>query len=436
MARLDISSASAFCSRGTWSSSYRSNDRSSASASSCRRFSTSFFTAYFPWSWRMSSWLSARTSTSRAPIWRARRSPSKSPWYSATLLVCLPRNRPSRASTRPSPSRTTAPAPAGPGLPRAAPSVKTRTRRASPGEVTRAVGLGCGSAQEPPRLLLLDSERLRGGVERPVLGEREQELRGRGGHLRGRCRGLGLGGIDEAVAVGTGEQLVPGAQVVRHLRRDVALAALASDPHHGHHGEPAALLADALVPREHRAVHAGGDGVALLLQHLHLALQPGEHVLDLLALALDDRFLLGQHPLQVGGPLLQLFVFAGQPADLFLRSLVGLLLDVQLAREGGVLAGRLQLGEARLPLAHLLLLQLQQLLVLPARPLVVGQPAALRIEGRPGLVALRLDLLEPRGMLLCLLREVADLEIDLLQLLQCPQLVTRHVSSLLTFRPA
>src|SRR5256885_682188 len=33
-------------------------------------------------------------------------------------------------------------------------------------------------------------------------------------------------------------------------------------------------------------------------------------------------------------------------------------------------------------------------------------------------------------MLLCLLREIADLQIDLLQRFQCPQLVTRHVSSL------
>src|SRR5207245_759150 len=102
----------------------------------------------------------------------------------------------------------------------------------------------------------------------------------------------------------------------------------------------------------------------------------------------------------------------------------------------GILAWRLQLGEARLPLAHLVPLQLEKLLVLTPGPLVVGQPAALRIEGHPGLVALRLDLLEARGMLLCLLREVADLEIDLLQLFQCPQLVTRHVASLLTFRTA
>src|SRR5229473_368169 len=248
MARLDISSASAFCSRGTWSSSYRSNDRSSASASSCRRLSTSFLTAYFPWSWRMSSWLSARTG---GPGIAARRSIGE--------------------DAHP-------------------PHLAGRDARGGPGLRYRAAQLLGGSAQEPPRLLLLDSERLGGGVERPVLGEREQELRGRGGHLRGRCRGLGLGGIDEAVAVGAGEQLVPGAQVVRHLRRDVALAALAGDPHHGHHREPAALLADALVPGQHRAVHAGGDGVALLLQHLHLALQPGEHVLDLPALALDDRF--------------------------------------------------------------------------------------------------------------------------------------------------
>jgi hypothetical protein len=44
-----------------------------------------------------------------------------------------------------------------------------------------------------------------------VLGEREQQLRGGGSHLCGRGRGLGIRGVDEAVAVGAGHDLVAGA---------------------------------------------------------------------------------------------------------------------------------------------------------------------------------------------------------------------------------
>jgi hypothetical protein len=108
------------------------------------------------------------------------------------------------------------------------------------------------------------------------------------------------------------------------------------------------------------------------------------------------------------------------------------------SRERRVLPRRLQLGEARLPLAHLVLLELQELLVLPVRALVVRQAASVGVDGRAGLVAFRFDLLEPCRVLLGLEREIADLEIDLLQLLQFPQLVARHVSSLVaptTLRP-
>ena len=42
--------------------------------------------------------------------------------YSAKLFVCRPRNLPSRSTTWPDGSTSTAPAPLGPGLPRAAPS--------------------------------------------------------------------------------------------------------------------------------------------------------------------------------------------------------------------------------------------------------------------------------------------------------------------------
>src|SRR5260370_1066196 len=118
----------------------------------------------------MSSSLSARNSTSRAPSSCARRRPSRSPSYSATLLVCSPRDRP------------------------------------------RAV-------------LLFSSEPCSASASRSCAGVTTAIaplLRLRCGGLRslGRC-------VDEAVAARTDLDLFGGAQVVRHLRRDVHLAALA-----------------------------------------------------------------------------------------------------------------------------------------------------------------------------------------------------------------
>ena len=52
--------------------------------------------------------------------------------YSATLLVLSPRNLPILATMWPSGLTMTAPAPAGPGFPRAAPSVKRRVRTGAP----------------------------------------------------------------------------------------------------------------------------------------------------------------------------------------------------------------------------------------------------------------------------------------------------------------
>ena len=57
------------------------------------------------------------------PIAFARLSPRMSPMYSATLFVESPRNLPIFATMCPSGLTITAPAPAGPGFPRAAPSV-------------------------------------------------------------------------------------------------------------------------------------------------------------------------------------------------------------------------------------------------------------------------------------------------------------------------
>jgi len=56
-----------------------------------------------------------------------------SPWYSATLLLARPMPAATSASTSPlAASLTTAPYPAGPGLPRDPPSASTTTRRPTP----------------------------------------------------------------------------------------------------------------------------------------------------------------------------------------------------------------------------------------------------------------------------------------------------------------
>src|SRR3954452_20705886 len=70
---------------------------------------------------------SLTTSTSVAPIARARSSPSSRPRYSATLLVARPSVTAASSSTSPSGELTTAAAAAGPGLPREPPSTWTTT---------------------------------------------------------------------------------------------------------------------------------------------------------------------------------------------------------------------------------------------------------------------------------------------------------------------
>src|SRR5260370_17966602 len=81
---------------------------------------------------------SIRTSTS-APcaVAAAARRPAISPEYSATLLVARPMLSLTSASTSPVPaSSTTAPNPAGPGLPREPPSAATMRRPLTPGSQT------------------------------------------------------------------------------------------------------------------------------------------------------------------------------------------------------------------------------------------------------------------------------------------------------------
>ena len=116
----------------------------------------------------------------------------------------------------------------------------------------------------------------------------------------------------------------------------------------------------------------------------------------------------------------------GQPLDLLVGGLVRLLGDVELAGQGRIFARRLQLVQTRLPLSHLLLLQLEELLVLPAGALVVGEASPRGVEMGPGLVALRLDLPEAGRVLFGFGGELTDLEIDLLQFFERLQLLSRQ----------
>src|SRR4051794_15343006 len=97
-------------------------------------------------------------------------SPATSPPYSATLLVARPTDSARSASTRPvSASRTSAPYPAGPGLPRDPPSASTMKRRLTP----RSLGQkwpfppsqsGVRGADEDPAAVLAAQHRVRVGV--------------------------------------------------------------------------------------------------------------------------------------------------------------------------------------------------------------------------------------------------------------------------------
>src|SRR3989441_10519133 len=283
----------------------------------------------------------------------------------------------------------------------------------------RAQHLSRGLPREP-------GTRRAGLLQRLVLGDREQELRGRDAHLDVGRRLRLFGGVDEAMTVRAGEDLVAGDQVVGHLRGDVALASLARPPAPRPPREAPALLADPLVLVHQGSIAQTQQPLALRLQGDHPALQPFELGLDLRPLARDYGFLLRQRLLRRFHLLLQLAVLEGEPLDLLVGGLVGLLRDVELAGQRCILARRLQLVQARLPLAHLLLLQLEELLVLPARALVVGETAAYGVEMGPGLVALRLDLSEAGGVLLGFLGEIANLEVDLLPFFDRLQLLSRQ----------
>src|SRR5579872_198525 len=116
-------SARLFSSRGICRTRDEANFRKSEVALACSGRIFASLTRYSPLSWRTTSSESRQTSTSVQPASSARCNVAMRAWYSATLFVATPRNSDTSAITVPSDATITPPPAAGPGLPRAPPSV-------------------------------------------------------------------------------------------------------------------------------------------------------------------------------------------------------------------------------------------------------------------------------------------------------------------------
>ena len=119
------------------------------------------------------------------------------------------------------------------------------------------------------------------------------------------------------------------------------------------------------------------------------------------------------------------------PASAFSCSVcvvVRLLRDVDLAREGGVLARRLDLAEPALPLLHLVALHAEQRLELAPLALVRRRaaPCRRRTPGGASATAASICGRVGRGWPRASARTLVRLEVDLLQLLQRLQLLTQR----------
>ncbi len=141
IASFASASATEFWARGTCVADQTRNPPRIAFASDHSGWSLASFTRHRPWSCSTMSIESRKRSTRSAPSSRARPRARTTPVHSATLFVVRPRYseidasgraRGSSASGR-EPSISATPSDAGPGFPRAAPSVRTTYRRpASP----------------------------------------------------------------------------------------------------------------------------------------------------------------------------------------------------------------------------------------------------------------------------------------------------------------
>src|SRR4051794_6034800 len=143
-------SASAFWARGTERIDQRSKEPSASSAAACSGRMSGCLTLYSPLTCLATSSESLTTSTSVAPSACARARPSRSPRYSATLLVAGPSVSAASSRTSPSGVETTAAAAAGPGLPRAPPSTWTTTFTARSGLVAGDAGELARDPGPPP----------------------------------------------------------------------------------------------------------------------------------------------------------------------------------------------------------------------------------------------------------------------------------------------
>ena len=124
--RLAMRSAFLFCSRGTCRIEKRRKLLARRTASETIGIRCGALTLKFPLTCCTSRRLSDRISTVSTPSSFARRRARRRARYSATLLVVVPRDSNSSSAGRSPSASMKTPAPAGPGLPRAAPSMWAR----------------------------------------------------------------------------------------------------------------------------------------------------------------------------------------------------------------------------------------------------------------------------------------------------------------------
>ena len=159
MASLQSASAWLFWARDTWVALQREKRESSPFASAWSGISFESLTRHRPWSCSTMSFESSSISTASAPSSWARARARSTAAYSATLFVWTPRysemdaigGASGRRDAGPTASIRTAPSDAGPGLPRAAPSVRTMRVR-SAGDAGPA-GRPGAALPEPPASL-------------------------------------------------------------------------------------------------------------------------------------------------------------------------------------------------------------------------------------------------------------------------------------------
>src|SRR6266511_1888527 len=423
------------------------------------------------------------------PIAFARLRPRMSPMYSATLFVESPRNLPIFATMCPSGLRITAPAPAGPGFLRGLDGVALALLGGGPvaaalvplglREVHRLVdllrgalrrlldvalladldALRPGAGRGLARLLrLLDA--VRGGGEelaervavvpgvarqrpRQVLVRRHEaeqlrEDRLRGGLRDGLRHGLGgrrrgrvdrLGRVDDAMAARARLDRVRLLQRDGELGGDVAVAPLARHPDDRRDRDARAAALDVLVLGEEGGIDLLHRVRAPQREARELLLGLGPLLRDLLDLGLGGGLPVGELLLLLVERPADLARLGGELLHVLRLAVVGLLRDLDLAGERGILAGSADLAEPPLPLLHLVALHPEQGLELAPLALVRVEAGLLLLPGLAGGHDTGLDLRLAGLMAGDRRLDLVHVEIDLLQLLQRLQLLTQRQGS-------